>query len=109
MHQDRAEIATALHQYNHDEDLDIVQEMGCNAIRLCHYPQSKYLHQQMDRRGLVAWAEIPFVNVYVTNPNYDENLRQQLKELILQNYNHPCIVVLGTLQRNQLWMVRPPF
>ena len=50
----------------------------------------KYMHQQMDKRGLVAWAEIPFVNVYVNNPAYDENLRLQLKELILQNYNHPA-------------------
>ena len=108
MHQDRAEIATALYQYNHDEDLDIVQEMGCKAIRLSHYPQSKYLHQQMDRRGLVAWAEIPFVNVYVSNPNYDENLRQQLKELILQNYNHPCILFWGLFNEiNSGWLDRP--
>ena len=50
------------------------------------------------RRGLVAWAEIPFVNVYVNNPAYDENLRLQLKELILQNYNHPWHFVLGAVQ-----------
>ena len=87
-HQDRAERASAFYPQDHDEDLDLMQEMGCNAVRLCHYPQAKYMHQQMDKRGLVAWVEIPFVNVYVNNPAYDENLRLQLKELILQNYNH---------------------
>ena len=97
-HQDRAERASAFYPQDHDEDLDLMQEMGCNAVRLCHYPQAKYMHQQMDKRGLVAWAEIPFVNVYVNNPAYDENLRLQLKELILQNYNHPCIFVLGAVQ-----------
>ena len=107
-HQDRAERAAALYCQDHDEDLDIIQEMGCNAIRLCHYPQAKYVHQQMDRRGLVAWVEIPFVNVYVRNPRYDENLRQQLKELILQNYNHPCILFWGLFNEiNSGWLDRP--
>lgn len=107
-HQDRAERATALSYQDHDEDLDIIQEMGCNAVRLCHYPQCHYIHQQMDKRGLVAWVEIPFVNVYVNNTFYDDNLRQQLKELILQNYNHPCILFWGLFNEiNSGWLDRP--
>ena len=107
-HQDRAERASAFYPQDHDEDLDLMQEMGCNAVRLCHYPQAKYMHQQMDKRGLVAWAEIPFVNVYVNNPAYDENLRLQLKELILQNYNHPCILFWGLFNEiNSGWLDRP--
>ena len=50
-HQDRAERASAFYPQDHDEDLDLMQEMGCNAVRLCHYPQAKYMHQQMDKRG----------------------------------------------------------
>lgn len=107
-HQDRAERASAFYNQDHEEDLDLIQEMGCNAIRLCHYPQAKYMHQQMDKRGLVAWVEIPFVNVYVNNPAYDENLRLQLKELILQNYNHPCILFWGLFNEiNSGWLDRP--
>lgn len=107
-HQDRAERATALFNKDHDEDLDIIQEMGCNAIRLCHYPQARYVHQQMDKRGLVAWVEIPFVNVYIKNSDYDDNLRQQLKELILQNYNHPSILFWGLFNEiNSGWLDRP--
>ena len=53
-------------------------------------------------------AEIPFVNVYVNNPAYDENLRLQLKELILQNYNHPCILFWGLFNEiNSGWLDRP--
>lgn len=107
-HQDRAERASAFYRQDHDEDLDLIQEMGCNAVRLCHYPQAEYVHRQMDRRGLVAWVEIPFVNVYVNNPAYDENLRLQLKELILQNYNHPCILFWGLFNEiNSGWLDRP--
>lgn len=107
-HEDRSERATAFYNQDHDEDLDLMQEMGCNAVRLCHYPQAKYVHQQMDRRGLVSWPEIPFVNVYVNNPSYDENLKQQLTELILQNYNHPCILFWGLFNEiNSGWLDRP--
>ena len=107
-HQDRAERASAFRPEDHDEDLDLIQEMGCNAVRLCHYPQSPYMHQQMDLRGLVAWVEIPFVNVYVNHPAYDENLRQQLCELILQNYNHPSILFWGLFNEiNSGWLDRP--
>lgn len=107
-HEDRSERASALFNQDHDEDLDLMQEMGCNAVRLCHYPQAKYVHQQMDRRGLVSWSEIPFVNVYVNNPSYDENLKQQLTELILQNYNHPCILFWGLFNEiNSGWLDRP--
>ena len=82
--------------------------MGANAVRLSHYPQAKYVHRQMDRRGLVAWAEIPFVNVFVTLPAYADNLRQQLKELIYQNYNHPCILAWGLFNEiNSGWLDRP--
>lgn len=107
-HEDRSERASAFYNRDHDEDLELIREMGCNAVRLCHYPQAKYVHQQMDRQGLIAWAEIPFVNVYVNNPAFDENLRQQLKELILQNYNHPCILFWGLFNEiNSGWVDRP--
>lgn len=108
MHQDRAERASAYINKDFDQDLDIVQEMGCNAMRLAHYPHAKYLHNQMDSRGLVAWSEIPFVNVYVDNPAYKENLRQQLRELIYQNYNHPSILFWGLFNEiNRGWMDDP--
>ncbi|HIZ02556.1 MAG TPA: glycoside hydrolase family 2 protein [Candidatus Bacteroides merdipullorum] len=107
-HQERAERAVALYPSDHDEDLDLMQEMGCTAVRLAHYPQAKYVHRQMDRRGLVAWAEISFVNVYVAHPAYADNLRQQLKELIYQNYNHPCILAWGLFNEiNSGWLDRP--
>ncbi len=85
-----------------------MQEMGCNAVRLCHYPQAKYMHQQMDKRELVASVEIPFVNVYVNNPAYDENLRLQLKELILQTTITPAFCFWGLFNEiNSGWLDRP--
>lgn len=94
-HQDWAVIASALTRENHLKDLDIIQEMGANALRLAHYPQAHFMFEEADRRGFVVWEEIPFVGSYVSLPQFDENLRTQLREMILQNYNHPSICFWG--------------
>ena len=60
-HQDRSEIGNALRPIHHEEDAAIMLEMGVNAVRLAHYPQSTYFYDLMDRYGIIVWAEIPFV------------------------------------------------
>lgn len=101
-HQDRAEIGNALRNNHHREDLDIMLEMGVNAIRLSHYPQSKTFHDMLDEAGIISWAEIPFIGPggyldrgFVNSPSFRENGKEQLKELIRQHYNHPSICFWG--------------
>ncbi len=93
-HQDWAQYASALTNEQHDADLDIIQEMGVNSLRLAHYPQAHHMFYEADRRGMLVWEEIPFVSNYVKG-QMDENLRFQLRELIIQNYNHPSIFCWG--------------
>ena len=50
-HQDWAGIASALTKENHITDLNIIQEMGVNALRLAHYPQAHFMFEEADRRG----------------------------------------------------------
>lgn len=101
-HQDRSEVGNALRREHHDEDAAIMAEMGANAVRLAHYPQTEYFYDLMDRYGFIVWAEIPFVGPggysdegFVNLPAFRQNGRQQLVELIRQHYNHPSIVVWG--------------
>lgn len=101
-HQDRAEVGNALRRQHHEEDMDLMLEMGVNAIRLAHYQQDEYMYQLADRAGLLVWAEIPFVGPggyadkgFIDLPALKENGQQQLVELIRQNYNHPSIVCWG--------------
>lgn len=94
-HQDWPEIASALKEENHLADYDLFDEIGANALRLAHYPQAKFMFQEADRRGYVVWEEIPFVGGYVDYEGFDDNLRTQLKEMIIQNYNHPSICFWG--------------
>lgn len=101
-HQDRPELGNALHSEHHEEDMHIMLEMGVNAVRLAHYQQSEDIYDLMDRSGIITWAEIPFVGPggyedkgFVNSLDFRENGKQQLRELIRQNYNHPSICFWG--------------
>ena len=92
-HQDRWEIGNALLPEHHEEDMALIREMGANTIRLAHYQHDQYFYDLCDKYGMVLWAEIPYISRHM--PDGRENTVTQMKELILQNYNHPSIVVWG--------------
>lgn len=92
-HQDRLDKGWAIGPREHDEDFKLIQELGCTAVRLAHYQHAQYFYDLCDRGGMVVWAEIPLVNALGASDAFAENARQQLSELIKQNFNHPSIVV----------------
>ena len=92
-HQDRWGIGNALLPEHHIEDMDLICEVGCTTIRLAHYQHDQFFYDLCDERGLVIWAEIPYISQHM--PTARENTISQMKELITQNYNHPSIVVWG--------------
>ncbi len=92
-HQDRWGYGNALLPEHHEEDIDLICEVGCTTIRLAHYQHDQYFYDLCDERGLVIWAEIPYISKHM--PTGRENTISQMKELITQNYNHPSIVVWG--------------
>ena len=92
-HQDRWGLGNALLPQHHKEDIDLICEMGATTIRLAHYQHDQYFYDLCDERGLVIWAEIHYISKHM--PGGRENTISQMKELITQNYNHPCIVVWG--------------
>ena len=101
-HQDRAVVGNALAPENIREDVKLMREMGVNAVRLTHYPHSSYTYDQMDRAGIVTWAEIPFVGPggyadkgFVDSERFRANGKAQLCELIRQHFNHPSICFWG--------------
>lgn len=94
-HQDRENMGWAITKKEHDEDMALIKEVGANTVRLAHYQQAPYFYDLCDREGMVVWAEIPFISGYDDREEADENLRSQLGELIMQNYNHPSICFWG--------------
>ena len=92
-HQDRKGVGNALTREMHKEDMDLICEVGANTIRLAHYQHDQYFYDLCDERGMVVWAESPYISEHM--PNGRENTVSQMKELIIQNYNHPSIVCWG--------------
>ena len=92
-HQDRIGFGNALLKEHHDEDMDLICEVGATTIRLAHYQHDQYFYDLCDERGMVIWAEIPYISAHMATGR--ENTISQMKELVVQNYNHPSIVVWG--------------
>lgn len=92
-HQDRWGAGNALRPEHHREDMELICEMGATTIRLAHYQHDQYFYNLCDEKGLVVWAEIPYISKHL--PGGRKNMVSQMKELIFQNYNHPSIVVWG--------------
>ena len=92
-HQDRWGVGNALLPEHHKEDMELIHEVGATTIRLAHYQHDQYFYDLCDEYGMVVWAEIPYISQHL--PNGRENTISQMKELVLQNYNHPSIVVWG--------------
>ncbi len=92
-HQDRWGIGNALLPEHHREDMELICEVGANTIRLAHYQHDQYFYDLCDEKGMVIWAEIPYISQHMATGR--ENTISQMKELITQNYNHASIVVWG--------------
>ena len=100
-HQDREGKGSALAPEDIESDVEIMREMGVNTIRLTHYQHGQVIHDLADKYGLILWDEIPLVTAWTlgsatdASPGLKANARQQLQELIRQNYNHPSVVTWG--------------
>ncbi len=92
-HQDRLGIGNALLPEHHLEDIDLICEVGATAVRLAHYQHDQYFYDLCDERGLIVWAEIPYISQHM--PSGRENTISQMREMVEQNYNHASIVVWG--------------
>ncbi len=92
-HQDWKGIGNAISKEHHDTDMAIIREIGANTIRLAHYQHDQYFYDLCDQYGMVVWAEIPYISEHM--PNGRENTISQMKELIIQNYNHASICFWG--------------
>ena len=94
-HQDRPDKGWAISDADEAEDFAILLDSGATAVRTSHYQQSETWYQRCDRAGIVVWTEIPNWQKGMDTPEYLESDKQQLRELIRQNFNHPSIFFWG--------------
>lgn len=106
-HQDRKDMGWAITEQEQVEDMGYIREIGASSIRLAHYQHSQYFYDLCDKEGMVVWAEIPFISVMSQNELEGINAKQQMVELIRQNYNHPSTVFWGIQNEIQIGGERP--
>ena len=74
--------------------LSWAKEIGCNFVRLAHYPHNEYAVREAERMGMLVWSEIP---VYWTidwkNAATLENARRQLTDMIARDQNRANIII----------------
>ena len=105
MHQDMDGKASALTKEDIDSDYEIVRELGCNFLRLAHYPHNNHAFELCDSLGIIVQTEIPWVNVCGERASeaYRDNIFSQMKEMIASLYNHPSIVFWGMWNELDRW------
>ncbi len=83
---------------NNDKDvatlLDWAQQLGCNYVRLAHYPHDQRMTREADRRGLLVWSEVPvYWAVEFGNPAVLKNAQHQLSEEIRRDRNRASVIL----------------
>lgn len=97
MHDDLANKANALNDDDYTQEFNIITELGCNFLRLAHYPHPKEVYDWCDRLGIIVQTEAPWVNrsSMTETADYWAHLEGQCADMVNQHYNHPCIIFWG--------------
>ena len=97
MHSDLDGKANALSAADIENDFEIINELGCNFIRLAHYPHPKEVYDKCDEYGIIVQTEVPCVKKFNSTEQqaYLDHLYIQYEDMVRQHYNHPCIMFWG--------------
>lgn len=99
-HEDYGTLGSAIPLQVMMQDMDLMQEMGSNAVRTCHYPNDERFLDLCDERGMLVWEENHargFTLERMQNPNFEGQCEDCINEMIEQHFNHPSIVIWGIL------------
>ena len=107
-HQEVQDKGWALSPADHERDMQLILDVGATVLRLAHYQQSNYFHDLADKSGLILWQEVPLVNQVYGTKAFNDNAKQQLKEMILQGYNHPAICMWGIYNELSASWIKDP-
>jgi len=94
-HQSYPYVGYAMPEAIQKHDADILKyELGCNAVRTSHYPQSQAFIDRCDEVGLLVFTELPGWQ-HIGGEAWKEQAIQNVKDMVLQYRNHPSIILWG--------------
>ena len=86
------------------------KELGCNFVRLAHYPHNEHMARLADEMGIMVWEEIPvYWTIDWTNPATLANAQQQLRDLIGRDQNRASVIVWSVANETPISDARTKF
>ena len=100
-HEDSKENGKALTDAERERNIALAKELGCNFMRVAHYPHSERMAQLADELGILLWEEIPvYWNVHFGTQDTYEDAENQLAELIKRDFNRASVIVWSVGNEN---------
>ncbi|MBO5715010.1 MAG: glycoside hydrolase family 2 protein [Clostridia bacterium] len=93
-HQSYAYVGYAMPESMQRDDARVLKELGVNAVRTSHYPQSHYFIDECDKLGILVFTEIPGWQ-HIGDNNWKNQAIKNVEEMVVQYRNHPSIVIWG--------------
>ena len=92
------ETAYTSRRCNSAEDADTLlgwaRQLGCNFLRLAHYPHNEHAVREAERQGFLLWSEIPvYWTISWQNADTYANAEQQLRDMIRRDHNRAAIII----------------
>ena len=74
--------------------LSWAKELGCNFVRLAHYPHHEEMVREAEKMGILVWSEIPvYWTIAWKNPKTYENAKNQLTDMIARDHNRANVII----------------
>jgi beta-galactosidase len=105
-HDDYPGLGWALPKSRQIADMKLIKQLGANFVRTAHYAQHPVVLETCDRLGLLVWEEVPFDGEGPWRPTFRgakgfaKTLKTNLRETLLRDRNHPCIILWGLGNEN---------
>lgn len=100
-HEESVTHGKALTDEERIENIKIAKELGCNFMRIAHYPHSEKMARLADKLGLMLWEEIPvYWAIKFDRPETYSDAENQLKELITRDFNRASVIVWSVGNEN---------
>lgn len=100
-HEDSVSNGKALTDEERIENIRAAKELGCNFMRVAHYPHSERMAQLADELGLLLWEEIPvYWEVHFWSEDTYSDAENQLTELITRDFNRASVIIWSVGNEN---------
>lgn len=100
-HEESVSNGKALTDEERIENIQLAKELGCNFMRVAHYPHNERMAQLADELGMLLWEEVPvyWIIDFASEDTY-QDAENQLKELIHRDYNRASVIIWSVGNEN---------